>query len=758
MHPPTDRIACRLSFISCSVLKTGLVLLLLLLGSAQVGVAQQDRAPLQADPSAWTPRAPSPAAQLAGAVEAIRIGDLGRAEALLTPALDANPALVTPESGSAAYWLGTVQRRTDRPARARTTWRTGMDALRDAGRFDVRLADAYLETLTPAALPGRRLDAVAVYADLLRRIRPNAPAGEQDVFRRHLARLEPMMPDDVFSTVVASERDDDPATWTLQPNAGERLTVWWRRLDPLPGTPENERLEEHVTRLVHATRHYSCAERTSGLDDRGQVYLRFGEPYKTRSISYADAGFIRDVYRFGVAVSESDFPDNDFWLYTHIDDAGYYLFAREPGDCYAIAGAPDLLPPHLKTYRGTSERGLNIAYSAMKAMEYIYEVLALYHIDYSARYTEIANYAGFQEMQAAMSEAAEMTGGERPQFAGQQEYVVGAGVGQTRRVYANTTMGIPPPNQFVRQMVSRAEMEEQQAERARRKAMPRQHTAVLPSSEEALPIRVRTARFLTADGATQAEVYWGLPAQALALEDTARASLVTFSAVRYDDAYRPQHTLRSDHVIPADLIREGRVLILPPERLPATTEVQHLGLQWMHFDAEGTDRPRAGTRRHLTTGRADSLAPLRAEGALEVSDVKVLAVRDTAEALLNPLEAGIPYPFRAIRADRPMLLYLEVYHLTYAEDDRTRYTVAYEVEGRTRRGWTRLFRGQDTQRTATETTIRGTERRTQEAILLDLSELAAPRTQDVRVTVRVTDDVTGTTRARTVDFVLMGDE
>ncbi|MFB6098501.1 MAG: hypothetical protein ABEK84_05205, partial [Salinibacter sp.] len=62
--------------------------------------------------------------------------------------------------------------------------------------------------------------------------------------------------------------------------------------------------------------------------------------------------------------------------------------------------------------------------------------------------------------------------------------------------------------------------------------------------------------------------------------------------------------------------------------------------------------------------------------------------------------------------------------------------------------------GNETQRTSTEMTLEGTDRRTQETILLDLSQIQRDEPQDVRVTVRVTDEVTGATVERTVNFVL----
>jgi len=51
-------------------------------------------------------------------------------------------------------------------------------------------------------------------------------------------------------------------------------------------------------------------------------------------------------------------------------------------------------------------------------------------------------------------------------------------------------------------------------------------------------------------------------------------------------------------------------------------------------------------------------------------------------------------------------------------------------------------------------TTEGTSRRTEETILLDLSQIERDEPQEVRVTVRVTDEVSGTTVSRSVDFVL----
>ena len=205
---------------------------------------------------------------------------------------------------------------------------------------------------------------------------------------------------------------------------------------------------------------------------------------------------------------------------------------------------------------------------------------------------------------------------------------------------------------------------------------------------------------------------------------------------------------------------DSRMIVPPSLSFQGANDLYHLGLEWGQYQLWPADtttgQMRLGPKRRMATARADSLQPLRAEGPrIEMSDVQVWTVPDTASlSLVNPTEQASPYPFRTLSPATPVLLSFEVYHLSYDGDDRTRYTVAYEAEGETKRGWTRLFRGTDTQRTSTEMTLQGADRRTRETIRLDLSQIQRDEPQDVRVTVRVTDEVTGTTVSRSVDFVL----
>ena len=705
---------------------------------------------------------PSGASQVEAGVELLREGRHEEAASLLRSALNADSTLASPVHGAAAYWLGAAHKRAGRSEKAQSTWHTGLRALWNAGQFDARLADAYLRGLTPEQLRGERLYAVDVYRSLLGRVGSDTSEAMRSLSRRRVAQMAPLMADSALARVIQQDRSTAPAEWTFEPDAGAALVEWWRGLDPLPATDANERLEEHLTRLVRVRQNFACGERVSALDDRGLVHLRFGNPYKRRALNYEDGEFFKEVYRFGVNVPPSSFPKSEIWLYTHIDESGFYLFAEDKTtDCFREAKANELMPGYLTRQRADTDRGLNIAYSALMAMRAIYRELALFHINFSTRYAKIANYAGWQEMQAMAAKMTERAGGNASGSAGQRSTKVGAGVGQTRRVFSNPSMGYDYPTRFVSRMVTRAEREDREAVERREDAMPRQHTTLLDGAAR-LPVSVRTVRFLDPDGTTRTEVYWGVPADRLRLgeEDAPSSSLITVSATQYDDEHRLSQRTRRRYPVEVQAGTDPRRIVPAPLTLEGATDRYHLGLQWGQYQLwaseSASDEKRLGPKRRMATARADSLEPLRAEGpAVEMSDVKVLTLPDTsARSLARPTERATPYPFRVLTEETPLLLSFELYHLAYGADDRTRYSIAYEANGETKRGWTELFRGTDTQRTSTEMTMEGTDRRTEESILLDLSEIQRDEPQDVRVTVRVTDEVTGATVSRDVEFVL----
>jgi GWxTD domain-containing protein len=75
----------------------------------------------------------------------------------------------------------------------------------------------------------------------------------------------------------------------------DQIRVFWEQLDPTPGTRYNERLIEHWERIAYAREHFDRKDDPPfGTDDRGSVYVQYGEPDKK------DSGFLNitsaDIY------------------------------------------------------------------------------------------------------------------------------------------------------------------------------------------------------------------------------------------------------------------------------------------------------------------------------------------------------------------------------------------------------------------------------------------------------------------------------
>ena len=57
------------------------------------------------------------------------------------------------------------------------------------------------------------------------------------------------------------------------------LRQFWKKLDPTPGTPLNERLRDHIVRMRHTEENFMGRPGKRGSDtDKGRVYILYGPP------------------------------------------------------------------------------------------------------------------------------------------------------------------------------------------------------------------------------------------------------------------------------------------------------------------------------------------------------------------------------------------------------------------------------------------------------------------------------------------------
>lgn len=76
-------------------------------------------------------------------------------------------------------------------------------------------------------------------------------------------------------------RDSEIRAMRNAASPAERMRLFqefWDRRDPSPGTRRNERMEEYYYRIAYADRTYSRLRNAGWSTDRGEVFVRFGEP------------------------------------------------------------------------------------------------------------------------------------------------------------------------------------------------------------------------------------------------------------------------------------------------------------------------------------------------------------------------------------------------------------------------------------------------------------------------------------------------
>ena len=530
----------------------------------------------------------------------------------------------------------------------------------------------------------------------------------------HFAQLRPLLPESVRQHVSGSQIE----------TPGELLLAWWRRQDPLPASPANERVIEHLRRVAYAEENFACADCVTGFDARGEVYVRYGAPERATEITFDDPLLIDAIYQPGMAVSPGDFPDNVFWRYLNVDRDAYFLFIRDRNR-YRLGETSDLLPPSLRSGFQPGGRGLVKSQMALAVLRSVYRQLALEHPHFGARFNDVDLWLSARESTGRL-QSQDLTDNVRVLTGA--DLISGAERSEGAEVSAYTSQ---PAHEFAQTLLSTARIEDQQVAYQQETLLPRVFSDVgrtLPG----IQIAVRHARFLSRDGLTRTEVYWGL--EPGAAHPSGAAPQNEYLLQLHARQLNADYTIRQDSskVIRILGVEHGPDSVIPPQSfaLEGDASAYHLAFQWDQYRVtpNGRERIRAEAR------WIDSLQALDATGmALEMSDLK--PVHHVSE------ETAWPYPYAEVAGDTELGLYFEVYHLSLDPSGETRYTITYEITPR------------DGRRASSVTSsYRGESRTAREDISLDLSGWSG----EVQVEVIVVDDVSGVSVSRAVEFTLIG--
>lgn len=535
-----------------------------------------------------------------------------------------------------------------------------------------------------------------------------------------LRRLMPLLPESILSTVVES----DSIKTTL--SARSSILGWWRSQDPLPASEVNERMVEHVRRVQYALDHYGCTSCEEGYDERGEIYVRYGEPERISRVTFDDPLLIDAIYQPGIAVSPADFPDNEFWRYLNLDRDAYFLFIQD-GGFYRIGDTSDLLPSVLRSGLGYSGRGLVKSRMLLAAMRSIYRQLALEHHHFGSRFNDVDLWL------AAREETGRLRGRDNVE---NSKIITGAALvqGETPEQLDLDQELRQPPILFAQNTILSARTQDQQAAYQREILLPSSTSEVL----NALPtfaLGVRHARFLKPDGTTTTEIYWHPESTSFTVPGhPAQEEYIIKSFVAQEDAAHTRLNTMTD-AIRVEMPSASEAVTIPVQTIEVngSTGLYHLALQW---DQHEVTPAGIGNRLQLASRRIDSLRALDASGAtLEMSDLIPLAHNIDTDEL-------VPWPHEWIYKGMRFGLGFEIYHLAYGQGDQTSYKVTYQVSSGRRRI------------SSTSVEFEGQSRLETEEVYLDLGQRAG----EIIVTVSVQDQISGHEISRSLTLTLFDDQ
>ncbi|MEM6645424.1 MAG: hypothetical protein AAF730_04150 [Bacteroidota bacterium] len=670
----------------------------------------------------------TPVDVLREAIAAIDAKQFQAAVQLLEPLVASDPAYRDPDLGAAAYWLGTAYGRQGDADKQERVWTTGLNALYNKGSFDVRLGDAYLHTLFSEDMGAQLTQARAVYLELLNHADRTVADAEDAILAPHVTQLALIMDEmDRNRLLTLSEA----LGWQIREGMVPELFEWLRRADALPATRQNERLDEHLQRVGYALSRYSRPDVPSHLDARGETWVRYGEPYSLKTLTYDEPRLTDLLFSpGGPAITYAELPAAEFWIYAHIDRAAYFIFVEDRDEYYRQGDTEDLIPRGLRQGFSRSERGIRKAQITIALMRYVFRELAILHPDFESRYNEVETYASIAEDDL------------RPQ-------------------------GYAPPGVFARRSVVQTAAQDQQMMRDRALYVPETYTETLGDFGP-LDVASRVVRFLDPNGTTRTEVFWAPEPGSMLLPRRERRRLremdvdlsryyMVATAIQKNLDYTDR-VVSHNRFFAVDLPVNSS-MTLPVQQLTARgdTSRYHLALQWNQHLIRDLERQEVGDAIKMGSARYDDLNALSNDPTvLEMSDLLPLFSLDADGFIGASGEVqGQPYPFGTLTNEMPMALTFEVYHLTYGSDDATRYQVEYEIERAADDSRLRL-RGADEGRTSVQTAYTGTSRTAKESIFVDLSQWSGRG--DLIITVRVTDLNSNQQVERSVAFELLAED
>lgn len=170
-----------------------------------------------------------------------------------------------------------------------------------------------------ARMPDEKIDSRVLLQRSYDAAREDSLDAAEELFNQAIENMDSASEPVVLAATDMIFTDLEKEDWKNSLNRSDFMREFWLLHDPSPKTPENERVQEHLRRIVYAQKHYNSPGSQNNYDDRGRIYIKYGEP----DYRYQSPGDMA-VYRNESWTYDYKFSDNNEGLvFDFVNVAGY---------------------------------------------------------------------------------------------------------------------------------------------------------------------------------------------------------------------------------------------------------------------------------------------------------------------------------------------------------------------------------------------------------------------------------------------------
>ena len=208
------------------------------------------------------------------------------------------------------------------------TWWEGFNALESEGLADPRIGVAFIELATQMQAERYYGTACDLY---LKSFSGDSSKEHTAVVTQEFLAISPFLKDSEYKNLkLALERGEASTVAT-------GIKEFWLKKDPTPSTPGNERLISHWLRIAYAKANFDQnMSAVYGTDDRGVIYVLFGEPAK--KVWGRIRSNFTDITEFFTTTKEKNTGEYEIWTYSTAksEEPIIFMFRRDTNSSYGI--------------------------------------------------------------------------------------------------------------------------------------------------------------------------------------------------------------------------------------------------------------------------------------------------------------------------------------------------------------------------------------------------------------------------------------